>query len=338
MRSYPGMRRVPLRHRGAYNLGFCLERFFPKSDRVRSIRTTARQRVVDDVRRGGKGRVFQVDRRRDLTPAEFRKHYLARRIPVVIEGAAASWPAMQNWSFAEFDRRFGQETITLLQRKGATEPDVEIAFGDFLKEVVGGGRRYLRYLPLLERFPELLTDFDHTFFQQMVRSRLGMSFQLFVGGGGTTTPFHNEIVPFLYLNVAGTKRWSFVSNHYLAVLDPNGDEVGYNDSPAAIDCSNPDVLSGIDCVDRMEAETRPGDLLYVPPWIWHYVRNESPTIAVRCGFMDPRGMLTESTTLAFIRLFAARNPTLPEWLYYSFIKRTPPEQSRFPLTPKWYKA
>lgn len=338
MRSYPGMRRVPLRHRGAYNAGFFLERLLPKNERVRALKAAARQRIVDDVRRGGRGKVLQVDRRRDLTPAEFRARYLAGRVPVVLEGAAASWPAMQRWSFEDFRHRFGHEKITLLQRKGATEPDEEIAFAALLDHVCNGGGKYLRYLPILERFPELLGDFDHAFFQQMVRSPLGMSFQLFIGGGGSATPFHNEIVPFLYLNVAGTKRWSFVPNHYLAVLDPDGDEVGYNDSAAALDCSNAAALPGIDCVDRLEAVTKPGDLLYVPPWIWHYVQNDSPTIAVRCGFMDLRGMIAESLTLASIRIFAARNPTLPEWLYYSFLKGRQSNRERLPLTPKWYKA
>src|SRR5262249_34409761 len=157
--------------------------------------STAYQRIVDEVRRAGKGRTIQVDRRRDLTPAEFRERYLAKRIPVVIEGAAASW-STKHWSFEAFDRRFGRQTIKLLQRKGL--PPQEIGFSAFLKHVLDGGRTYLRYLPILERFPELLADFDHAFFQQMVRSRLGMSFQLFIGGNGTATPFHNEIVPFLY--------------------------------------------------------------------------------------------------------------------------------------------
>ena len=76
MRSHPEMRHVPLRYRGAYNLGFCLERYFPKSERVRKIKSTARRRIVDAVRCGGKGRLLQVERRKDLTPAEFRKRYL----------------------------------------------------------------------------------------------------------------------------------------------------------------------------------------------------------------------------------------------------------------------
>ena len=59
----------------------------------------------------------------------------------------------------------------------------------------------------------------------------------------------------------------------------------------------------------MQAVMEPGDILFLPSWMWHSVKNDSPTIGIRCGFIDPKGMLTTAFTLSFIRLFAARNPS-----------------------------
>src|SRR5256885_3703001 len=50
------------------------------------------------------------------------------------------------------------------------------------------------------------------------------------------------------------------------------------------------------------------------------------SIGVRCGFMYPKSMLTESRTLFLIRVFAARNPTLLQALYYTLVKRDLPER------------
>lgn len=339
------MRRVPWRLRAQYNALFCLEHFAPESPRVRDLTTASRTRIVEHVRRTGKGRLMPVERVRSITPTDFHKRHLSKGIPLLIEGAAAQWPLMQRWSLEEFDRRFGHETIKLVQRKGVApdeevvegrEYSEEIGFSAFLKQVLDGGKKYMRFSPLFESFPELLDDFDHTFFRRMVRNRLGMSFQCFIGGQGTFTRLHNAITPFFFVNAAGIKRWALVPNHYLAVLNPSPDGFGYNHSAAALDFSNADQFPGIDCIDRMEVVMQPGDLLYVPPWMWHCVQNDSPTIGVRCGFMSPRAMVTESATLAFIRVFAARNPTTLEWLYYSLFKTDLPERDKLLTTPRWH--
>ncbi|MFN8641326.1 MAG: cupin-like domain-containing protein [Candidatus Binatia bacterium] len=269
MRSHPDMRHVPLPIRAQYNVGFLLEHALPTSERVQRIKAAARGRIAEHVRRAGRGRVIPIARTAALTASAFRRHFLSTGTPVLVEGAAASWPLMERWSFEELDRRFGHETIKLVQRAGGAaaedlvegrEFSEEMGFGAFLRHVNEGGRKYMRFAPLFEQIPELLDDFDHSFFREVVRSRWGMSFQLFIGGGGTNTPLHNEMMPFFYLNVRGTKRWALVSNHYLAVLNPSADGLGYNYSTADLDFSDADAFPGIDCIDRIEVEMQPGDL------------------------------------------------------------------------------
>ncbi len=343
MRSFPGMKRLPLQQRALFDLIFALEHYFPKSAWVKTQKAALRARAADHVRRLGKGVVRTVERLDGITPAEFRREYLPKGIPVIITNGAAQWPLASKWSFDNFRKTYGHEVIKLVQRKGVADDEEvidqreyseEIQFGAFLDQLLDGGRKYMRFSPLLEKFPELLDDFDHGFFKQMSGNSWGVTYQLFMGGSGTYTPLHNAMTSFFFVNVCGVKRWAMIPNHYLAVLNPAADGFGYNHSGAQMDFSNVEEFPGFECIDRIEAVMQPGDVLYVPSWMWHCVRNEAPTIGVRCGFVYPRGMVTESATLSFIRLFAARNPSTLEALYYVIFKTNLPERDKWLLTAK----
>ena len=342
MNASPGMTHVPLRDRAKFNLAFLLEHYFPKSDVVRRTRETSRLRIAAHLQRKGKGRVTPVDRHKDLSPQDFRKRYLSKGIPVILEKGAADWSLAQ-WSFDSFKRRYGNETIKLVQRKGvAAEDEIvngrefseEIQFGAFLEQVLNGGGKYMRFSPLLERFPELLDEFNHDFFKQMSGNNWGLTYQLFMVGTGTFTPLHNAMTGFFFVNVCGTKRWELISNRYLAVMNPSADGFGYNHSRAQVDMSNAEEFPGFDSIDRTEAVMHHGDILFLPSWMWHSVKNDSPTIGIRCGFIYPKGMLTEAFTLSFVRLFAARNPSTLEALYYVLFKKNLPERDKWLLTAK----
>ena len=344
MQLVQGMRKVPLRDRVAFNSMFVLEHLLPRSRSVKARRRRAHERVVEAVRRGGPGRRIEVERRRDLSPREFRRDYLRKGIPVVLEGAASEWPLMERWTFEEFRRNYGGETIKLVQREGLTDEEVvtdreyseEIGFGEFLDLVLAGDAKYMRFSPLLERFPELLRHFDHAYFERLARSRIGMTFQMFIGGGGTLTPFHNAVSPFLFTTVAGTKRWLLVPTHYQAVMNPSVDGFEYGHSGVAVDLSNADEYPGLESIDHLEAITEPGDLLFVPSWMWHAVVNDDATIGVRCGFMYLPGLVRESFSLTFIRVFAG-DLGLLRWFYYSFIDTNLPDRQQNLVTPKWFR-
>jgi len=87
----------------------------------------------------------------------------------------------------------------------------------------------------------------------------------------------------------------------LPIINPSADGFGYNHSEARVDGENDERYVGFDSIDRMEAVLRPGDILFNPPWMWHSVENDAPTIGVRCGFIYPKGMVSASLTLTLTR-------------------------------------
>ncbi len=320
------LRSVPLQERGLFSLMFALEHYFPESQSIKARKERCRLRAAEHVRQGGPGKVVPVDRVRDITAADFRARYLSKGIPVIIESGTASWPLATRWSFDQFTERFGDATIRLTQRKGLSDDDwideteytEEIVFGEFLRQVLDGGRRYMRFAPLLEQFPELLDDFDKDFFRRMTGHTWGLTYQLFIGGKGSYTPLHNAMTPFFFANACGIKRWALIPSRYLPLINPTADGFGYNHSEAKVDGQNDDRFAGFESIDRMEAVLQPGDVLFNPPWMWHSVENDAPTIGVRCGFIYPKGMVSASLSLTLIRLFAARNPSMLGALRYAF--------------------
>jgi hypothetical protein len=165
----------------------------------------------------------------------------------------------------------------------------ELGFREFLDQVENGGMKYMRFSPVLEQFPELLNDFDRRFLRDMPgRFSFGTTFQAFIGGPRTFTRMHNAPTPFFFVNVCGVKRWVMIPNRYLAVLDPPAEGRGYNHSDADVGRADPRRFPGFESIDRFEVRIEPGDVLYVPSWMWHSVQNDSATIGVRCGFVYPK--------------------------------------------------
>lgn len=343
MKPTAAMNTIPLSDRASFNLAFLLEHYFPTRPWVTRRKELARQRAAQALSKQHRGTMTPVERVSSVSPAEFRKRYLSRGVPVIIENGCRTWPLASRWSFDQFRARYGSEMIKLVQHKGvAADHEViegrefseEIQLGALIDQLLAGGGKYMRFSPLLEKFPELLDDFDHAFFKQMTGNNWGITYQLFMGGPGTFTPLHNAITPFFFVNVCGVKRWELIPNHYLPVLYPDADGFGYNHSKVQSDLSNLADYPGFDHVDRLDVVMQPGDILFLPPWMWHSVKNDSPTIGIRCGFISPRSMLAEAFTLSFIRLFAARNPSTLESLYYVFFEKNLPQRDRRLLAAK----
>ena len=71
-------------------------------------------RLLDRVTRDEPGRTFEVPRVANMTPEQFRDEYFLTGKPVVLEGAAAEWPAIRKWSPEYLLQRCGQDEIAVL--------------------------------------------------------------------------------------------------------------------------------------------------------------------------------------------------------------------------------
>jgi hypothetical protein len=311
------MKTIPRADRVAFNFWFALHCHFRDNQAIEARKDAVRRRIADRLEADGKRPPMPIERVKSITPAEFDQRYVKTGRPVLLEGAASDWPCSRRWTFDFLREYCGNELVKITQREGLrTEARIgnkeyshEMLFRDYMDQLLNNGKTYLRFSSLLEAFPELLKDLDLAYLKSLRSSRQGAWVQAFVGGKGTRTPFHAAITSGIFVNIAGRKRWQLVPSYYLAVINPsqNAAEIVHTN----VDAWNPDLEAypAFDCIDRIEFVMNPGDILYFPPWMWHYVENLDHTIGLRYGYATLRDALIGSPGLTYVRALAA-SPSL----------------------------
>lgn len=87
-------------------------------------------------------------------------------------------------------------------------------------------------------------------------------------GETTRTDLHCEPIGNVVVQLEGEKRWTLVSPEHSHLLRPTVAPDGRAYFFSMLDPVNPSSLMH---VPRYEVTTRPGDVLWVPPWTWHRV-------------------------------------------------------------------
>jgi ribosomal protein L16 Arg81 hydroxylase len=182
-----------------------------------------------------------------------------------------------------------------------------------LRELIGnirqGGDRYLRFSPLLHDNPTLAKDLDLKWLSEMRGSgTFANTYYMFMGGAGQKTYLHADQPCNLYVQIYGEKKWTLYYPKDSLCLYPETTNSAYVKSP--IDIDKPDLtrypLFG--AAQAFEAHLRPGDVLYIPPHVWHQVENLSDTIAVGYRFSSLKAALKSSLTFSLIRILSTNPP------------------------------
>jgi hypothetical protein len=299
-----------------------LEHFLGR-ERVDELLGDARGRLHDSMvarlERRGEGRVYPVERREDPVGVdEFRERYAATSSPVVLAGAARSWPAVGKWTPEVFAERFGDDEITLInvarEEMRASTTHETTSETATLREVIEGMRRgskkYSRFAPLLENHPELMGDIDADWLAARRGSTgVGRFYQMFIGGAGTSTAFHSAAGANLFTQVYGRKRWLIYPTSYNPTYS-----IVRNRAPfffTSLDPDDPDEerYPLFRHAHGWEVTLEAGDVLYVPPFFWHQVDNPTDSIGVGFRWYHLPSLLRSSPTQLLLTL-AATNPPL----------------------------
>lgn len=255
-----------------------------------------------------------VDRRKDLSQNEFFKTYFNRSQPVIFDGAALSWPCCRKWDLDYLAETCGRSDLLLVDAQGLTTREDKKGF-EFLsvKELVGDiknkGEKYLRFSPLLHEHPELTEDLDMRWLGNMrYGNTIGNTYYMFVGGAGKKTYLHADQPCNLYVQVYGQKRWTLYMPEDSACLYPTVTNTAYVRSPVDIDRPDHDRFPLFKYARPYIADLKPGDVLYVPPHVWHQVENLTDTIAVGYRYTSFKAATRSSLTLSLVRLFSTNPP------------------------------
>src|SRR3954466_3042289 len=181
---------VPWTSRYAFNAGFTTDWFLGR--KLGLARTGSRPswnaKMLEKMRDRPRGRTLTVERRRNLTPAQFRHEYFLTGKPVVLEGIAAAWPVVKKWNFEYLLERCGQDDIDVLDGhtgKVQSIPGSDVVdasergmkMRDLLSAARSGSGWYGSFMELLDRYADMRDDLDWTFVRDYGSTSLRLPWQ-----------------------------------------------------------------------------------------------------------------------------------------------------------------
>lgn len=255
-----------------------------------------------------------VDRKINLSSADFQSNYFKRSLPVIFEGVAKEWSCCQKWDLDYFKFGYGKEDLLLVNATGLTSreenSDYEfLSVSDLIENIRSGGDKYLRFSPLLENNPSLVADLNMHWLQEMRGEKtFANTYYMFIGGKGKKTLLHTDQPCNIYVQVYGEKRWTLYFAEDSALIYPEISNTAYVKSP--VDVDNPDFEKYplFKYAQAYDVHLKPGDVLYVPPNTWHFVENLSDSIAVGYRFSSLKAALHSSIALSFLRILSTNPP------------------------------
>jgi len=218
--------------------------------------------------------------------------------PLVIRGLIKDSAAVRNWSADYFLQNYGDTKLLTLRKpehkkNGAYTSFTEaldfqdLTLRDSIKAMCDGSEMlYINNITqIFADHPKLVEELELDRIKPVdsgINPKNWLKINLFMGGPGTGSSLHCAVGGNFFFNIHGKKRWILIDPKYSKYLKSTpSDEFEFVIS--GHDIENPsDILNRI---PKFEVTLEPGDVLYNPPWWWHYVRNESD-FTIGCAVRD----------------------------------------------------
>ena len=291
------------------------------------IRLQLQSTVIPEPQTFRKNKICAVARvpEKEFSVGDFKQHYSAKCVPVVITGMKVS---KKPWSLEYVKEKAVNKKAPL--KKGCKdsvewarlEPSQETSVTDFIESIERGesNGRYLFDWSLPIFFPELDEEFNlPAYFKDDYLKRTSAEAlyrkswpSLFISGKGTVSELHVDAFGsnfWMYL-FCGRKRWTFFNSTDVAKLKPK-----YHDSLDPVfeaDLSNDSMLEDYEhklTVSQVTLE--PGELLFVPHGSPHRVENLEDSVAVSGNFVDESNI---ENAVKHLRINALLDPRSQELL------------------------
>ncbi|CAM8913482.1 unnamed protein product [Rhodiola kirilowii] len=234
-----------------------------------------------------------VTRRSALSLEGFLCDYFLSGSPVIISDCMAHWPARKKWGDIEYLRRVaGERTVPVEVGKNylCSEWKQElITFSEFLMRLQSNdtseGPTYLAQHPLFDQISELRKDIlipDYCF----AGGGKLRSLNAWFGPSGTVTPLHHDPHHNILAQVVGRKYVRLYSAAIIDELYPYSETMLRNSSKVDLDSINETEFPKVHDLEFLDCILEEGDMLYIPPKWWHYVRSLTVSYSVSFWWSD----------------------------------------------------
>lgn len=249
-----------------------------------------------------------IERTGSITKVDFLQHFKSPARPVVLERLTQTWPARKKWSVDYFTQVAGDVMVPLYDsqraygKKHQHASATSMPFREYLAKLQAGENNLrMFFFNLLAAMPMLIRDFQFPEIGLHLFKKLPV---LFMGGKGAKVQMHFDIdmADILLCHFGGKKRVMLISPEqtpymyhvpfsFSSLFDVDYDEPDYEKYPA------------LKHIKAEVTELNHGDVLYIPPGYWHYIRYEdiSFSMALRAFPRTPKTFAKMLNNLLLIR-------------------------------------
>ncbi|MEU6389318.1 cupin-like domain-containing protein [Streptomyces sp. NPDC046939] len=226
----------------------------------------------------------ELERRSDLDRARFDREFRFEKRPVVLEGYAADWPSVREWTFHNLAERCAD--VPVMVDSYTSKAARKMTFGEFvtlLDESAGDGTSplYLQEWYYQTIAPQLAPDMpeldiaQYDFRRDLYGEAASTNHQLWIGQRGGITRLHQDSysVDVMHVQIVGEKLWH--------IMGPDAELLPGPDGEARWDalCASPDTR-------LTRFVLRPGDALYLPARWFHRIELLSDSIGLGRKCLD----------------------------------------------------
>lgn len=234
-----------------------------------------------------------VGKRSALSLEGFLRDYFLSGSPVILSDSMAHWPARTKWNDLDYLKRVaGGRTIPVEVGKNylCTEWKQElITFSEFLERIqcnsTSAGPTYLAQHPLFEQIQELRRDIVIPDYCFAGGSEL-RSLNAWFGPAGTVTPLHHDPHHNILAQVVGKKYVRLYPASLLEELYPHPEFMLRNSSQVDLDNIDEKEFPNVHDLEFLDCVLEEGEMLYIPPRWWHYVRSLTTSFSVSFWWSD----------------------------------------------------
>lgn len=183
----------------------------------------------------------------------------------------------------------------------------------------------IKFFPLFQLHPELIDLINLEFFYKLAgpAPTIDQGFQLFASKiEGGITHFHNANDSNLFCQLSGRKRWIIYQSKYSHLFMPDVIDGEYRlpgNKLVNFDMFDGKVPKILENIPYFDIILDPGDILYVPPYAWHTVKNISKdSIAFGYRWLSPLECINREP-IYFLLDCLALNP--PIWKSIKIARR-----------------